>query len=469
MSGRSIASGPLRRRQLLALAAAFGAAGCARTPDLRDYLAGDDGSLKRAILGSRNPLSQTERGALLASLPPAESTDALRRQLVLQRALSQEPLVEGNDVRLLRDGSGAFPVMFRAIATARDHINMEFFILQDVEWSGTRLSDLLVERMQRGVAVNIIYDAFGSADTPAVLFDRLRKAGARIVEFNPLNPLVARTDWRPNHRDHRKILVVDGRIGFTGGINFDKVYQNPPSAGVPADGNLEHAYWRDTAVRIEGPAVAGLQRLFFVTWRQQKGPPVAAVRYYPPLPPAGVQTVRIIGSSPTDDRPLDYISLMTAVLSAERNVWFSTGYFIPPHDEREDLRKTARAGVDVRFVLPSHADMAATISAARATYGDLLEAGAHIYEMQNAVLHSKLATIDGVWSVVGSSNLDRRSVIFNKEVDAVILGHATASQVEALLRQDMAESRPITLAGWRQRSLRERLEEMKARFWEYWM
>lgn len=156
-----------------------------------------------------------------------------------------------------------------------------------------RLSDLLIDRMQRGLAVNIIYDAFGSADTPAGFLNRLCSFGARTVEFNPLNPLVARTDWRPNHRDHRKILVVDGRIGFTGGINFDKVYRNPLSAGVPADDILRRAYWRDTAARIEGPAVAGLQRPFFATWRQQKGPPVASVRYDPPLLAAGVQTFRI--------------------------------------------------------------------------------------------------------------------------------------------------------------------------------
>ena len=265
------------------------------------------------------------------------------------------------------------------------------------------------------------------------------------------------------------MLVVDGRIGFMGGINMDEVYENPPSDGVPANGDMGHAYWRDTAVRIEGPAVGELQKLFFATWKQQKGPPVAPVRYFPPLPRVGVQTIRIIGSAPNDERPLLYISLMTAVLCAEKSVWFSTGYFVPPHEEREDLARTARDKVDVRLVLPSHTDVQATIYAARAAYGDLLEAGARIYEMQHAVLHSKLATIDGAWSVVGSSNLDNRSVIFNNEVDAVILGEATASQVEAMLRQDMAESHEITLAEWRSRGLDERLREIEARVWQYWM
>lgn len=459
----------LRRRHLLALAAATPIAACATAPSLRDYLGGDDGSVKQAILGSRNPLTRTQRGELLATLPPAESADALQRQFVLQQALSESPLVFGNNAKLLRDGGGALPEMFKALRQARNHINMEYFIFQDVALQGLTLSDVLIDRLQNGVAVNIIYDAYGSADTPASLFDRLRKAGARIVEFDPLNPLQARAGWKPNHRDHRKIMVVDGRIGFTGGINFDKVYENPPSAGVPANGDLRHAYWRDTAIRIEGPAVAELQKLFFATWKQQKGPPVAPVRYFPPLPRVGVQTIRIIGSAPDDQRPLLYISLMTAVLSASKNVWFSTGYFVPPHPEREDLARTARDKVDLRLVLPRHADVPATVYAARAAYGDLLEAGARIYEMQNAVLHSKLATIDGVWSVVGSSNLDRRSVIFNNEVDAVILGHDTASQIEALLQQDMANSHEITLAEWRRRSLAERVHELEARVWQYWM
>jgi cardiolipin synthase len=160
---------------------------------------------------------------------------------------------------------------------------------------------------------------------------------------------------------------------------------------------------------------------------------------------------------------------MTAVLSAAHQVWLSSGYFVPPHQEREDLGRTARDGVDVRIIVPSHSDVPATVSAARASYGDLLESGAHIYEVHNAVLHSKLATVDGVWSTIGSSNLDRRSVVFNNEVDAIILGRATAAQVEAVLRQDMAMAHEITLRAWRHRSLGERWDELKARIWQYWM
>ena len=456
----------LRRRHLLSLAAAAPVTACAGTPDLKLYL---DGDLRQAILGSRKPLTRRELDALLSSLPEDQRADALQRQFMLQQALSESPLAFGNQVKLLRDGAQVLPVMFTAMRGARDHINLEYFIFEDVAWNGTTLSAVLIDKLRRGVAINIIYDAYGSSDTPGALFDTLRAAGARVVEFNPLDPAKTRIGWSPNHRDHRKITVVDGKIGFTGGINLAREYENPPSAGVPADGDMNHAYWRDTAVRIEGPAVAELQKLFFATWKQQKGPAITPARYFPPLPRAGVQTIRIIGSAPDDERPLYYISLMTAILSAQHNVWLSSGYFVPPHEEREDLAKTARAGIDLRIVLPSHTDVQAAISAARAAYGDLLEAGAHIYEMENAVLHSKLATIDGAWSVIGSSNLDRRSVVFNNEVDAIILGHDTAAQMETLLRQDMALSHEIMLQEWQQRGLHERFEELKARLWQYWM
>ena len=222
---------PVSRRHLLALAAASPLAACASTPDVNAMVAGDDGQLKRAILGSRGPLSNSERGAVLSSLSPDLSADALQRQFALQQALSQSPLVTGNTATILRDGAQALPAMFAAMQAARDHINLEYFIFADVVCNGTSLSDVLTDRLRNGVTVNIIYDAYGSADTPPALFDTLRAAGARVVTFNPLDPLRAKAGWSPNDRDHRKIMVVDGRVGFTGGINLDKVYENPASVG----------------------------------------------------------------------------------------------------------------------------------------------------------------------------------------------------------------------------------------------
>jgi cardiolipin synthase len=430
--------------------------------------------MPRLLPRRRDVLTLTAMAALqaCASVPNINAyldPDPLQRHFAMQHALSDGPLVFGNQTRLLMDGGQALPAMFQAMQQARDHINLEYFIFEDVAVGSQHLSDLLIDKLAGGVAINIIYDAYGSRDTPAALFDTLRHAGASVIEFNPINPVAALTGHSINDRDHRKIMVIDGRIGFVGGINLSRTYENPPSAGVPADGNTQHAYWRDTAVEIQGPAVAELQRLFFDTWKQQKGGPVPAAEYFPALSRQGVQTIRIIGSAPGDQQPLYYISLEEAIRVAERRIWLSSGYFVPPHQEREDMTKAARRGVDLRVVVPSHSDIESAVYAGRAAYGDLLESGVQIFEMQNAVLHSKLAVVDGVWTAIGSSNLDRRSVVFNNEVDAIILGADTAAQVEALLQRDMAASKSVTLPAWQRRSFDERLDEMKARLWEYWM
>jgi cardiolipin synthase len=177
----------------------------------------------------------------------------------------------------------------------------------------------------------------------------------------------------------------------------------------------------------------------------------------------------VIGSSPGDREPLYYASLLTAMKSARSRVWLCSGYFVPPHQEREELAKIARAGLDVRIVAPAFSDVQGAVFAARAAYGDLLEAGAHIHEMRDAVLHAKMSLVDDTWAVVGSSNLDRRSVVFNNEVDAVVLGHATAGQVEAVMRQYMDVAPEVDLSKWEHRSVGERMRELEARVWEYWM
>ena len=444
----------LSRRRLAVIATASLLGRCAAVPDIGGLTAREVGLRQR-----RAPTDPAKR----------EAADPLQQQYDLQRGLSASPIVFGNQITLLSSGSATFAAIFEAIGAARDSINMEYFILADVSSGGVSLSELLLERLRAGVKVNMIYDSIGSRGTPGAFFDTLRKAGANVVAFNPVNPFSAGVNWSPNDRDHRKITVVDGHVGFIGGVNLDKSYENPPSAGIPANGDTSRAFWRDVAVRIEGPAVAELQKLFFGTWREQKAPAVDPADYFPPLPRKGVQTIRIIGSSPGNRRPLYYASLLTAMQSARRRVWLCSGYFVPPHQERETLAKIARAGIDVRIVAPAFSDVESAVYAARAAYGDLLEAGVQIYEMRDAILHAKLAVVDDTWTVVGSSNLDRRSVVFNNEADAVILGHDAASQVEAVMRRFMAVSHRVDLAKWDRRSLGEHLDEWEARVWQYWM
>jgi cardiolipin synthase A/B len=319
------------------------------------------------------------------------------------------------------------------------------------------LGEVLVDRLRNGVAVSIIYDAIGSSDTPAAFIDRLVKAGARIVAFNR-GPLARGKLDSPNDRDHRKLLVVDGKIGFMGGINLAHVYEARLSSGGP--------WVRDTAIRITGPVVAELQRVFFATWQQQNGPPLPSRNWFPKLTPTDDETVRILASQPGDDKPLYYVWLLHALRAARRSISLSTGYFVPTHQEREELARAARRGVHVRLVLPSQSDSEDAIAAGRAAYGDLLQAGVKLYELQNAVLHSKFIIIDGVSMAIGSSNFDRRSAVFNNELDAIVLGSRVADG-EALFDQDVAMSKQIDLQTWRSRPIGERFREWYARLWEF--
>jgi len=390
--------------------------------------------------------------------------DDLQVQRAVQQAIDRTPPFDGNRVDLLRDGAQAFPAMFAAMRQAKDSINLEYYTFDDVRSGGLTLGDVLIDRLRHGVAVSVIYDAYGSNATPRAFIERLARAGAVMVAFNP-NPLARGKLDSPNNRDHRKIMVIDGRIAFTGGINLDHVYENPAPSGA-ASGDTDHAYWRDTAVRITGPAVAGLQRAFFDTWSKQNGPPLRPRNWFPALVPTDDETVRILASEPGDDQPLYYVWQLHALHAARRSISLSTGYFVPTHQEREELAKAARRGVRVRLVLPGRGDSEDSIASGRAAYGDLLEAGVKIYEVQHAVLHSKFVIIDGVWMAIGSSNFDRRSAIFNNEIDAIVLGTRVADG-EALLNQDMELSREIDLPSWRARPVGERLREWRARLWEF--
>ncbi|MBK1657973.1 phospholipase D-like domain-containing protein [Paracraurococcus ruber] len=418
---------------------------------------------------TRRGLGGLAVGALAgcAAIPvlPDGPADAQERLALVTEALDGAPLTQGNRVEILDGGGAAIAAVFAAIAAARDHIHLEYFILEDVRVPGTwgpGLFDLLAAKLRQGVAVNLIYDSFGSAATPAAALDALRQAGAQVLAFNPLDPVEARTGWAPNDRDHRKITVVDGRTGITGGVNLAKVYENSCEAAAAAE-DPQAACWRDAALRLEGPAVAELQRLFLDTWARQRGPELPPRDWFPRLEPRGPARVRILGSAPGERRPRYYVALMTAMAAARERIWLCTGYFVPTWQERRALRAAARRGVRVRLLLPSTSDSPTALDAQHAAYDDMLEAGIEIREVQGAILHAKLAMVDGAWSAIGSSNLDRRSVAWNNEVDAVVLGAETATALEALLERDWAKAKPVTLAQWERRGLWPRLREQRSR------
>lgn len=407
--------------------------------------------------------------AACANFPnlPDGASGAIEDDPLFREAMASAPVLPGNKVTPIYGGRRTFRALFREIEAARDHVNLEFYILQDVRLSGgagASLFDLLRAKLGQGVAVTIIHDSFGSSDTPAAALDALRAAGADLLSFNPVNPFAARGAWRPNARDHRKIAVVDGRVAGMGGVNFDAVYENS-CRDAPSDEpveDVEDACWADVAIRVEGPAVAALQRLFLDTWAKQGGGPLPARDWFPPLGRPGGTALRVFGSAPGEGKPRFYVARLAAIMNARRSIRLCTGYFVPMRREIDELARAARRGVDVRLLLPGVTDTTPATHAQRASYGPLLEAGVEIREVTGSVLHAKVAMVDGVWSAVGSSNLDRRSVAWNNEVDAVLLGPEAGTALEAALARATADAAPVTLERWRRRGTGQRLRELLA-------
>ncbi len=399
-----------------------------------------------------------------AAIPvvPDAPADPMERLALLAEVKDGAPLLGGNRVEVLDGGAAMFQATFRAIAGAKDHVNIEFYILEDVRIPGVEgpsLFELLRMKLGQGVAVTIIHDSFGSLGTD---FEPLRAAGARTLEFHPLDPTAAKRSWRPNDRNHRKMLVVDGRIGILGGVNLDRVYENPCGTGA-ASTEPDAACWHDASIRIEGPSVGAMQRLFLETWAKERGDPLPPRDWFPRLAEVGPARIRILASEPGERMPRYYVTLVTALEAARERIWLSTGYFVPTWQQRRVLRAAARRGVDVRLLLPSFSDSQEALNAQHAAYDDMLEAGIRIHEVTDGVLHGKLAVVDGVWSAVGSSNLARRSVAWNSEVDAIILGRDTATTIERLLAREFARARAISLAEWERRGLRQRIREQSSR------
>jgi cardiolipin synthase A/B len=383
------------------------------------------------------------------------------RRIVLMEQLDQgisgQRFVGGNQVALLRNGPATYAAMAQAIAGARREIDLESYTFD--RKIGAQFARLLVQKRADGVAVNLVYDAWGSMDTPPALFQRLRAGGVHVLEFNPLgpNPRVA-VDL--NRRDHRKLLVVDGEVAITGGVNISRVYENgPPPPGTKA--TADTLPWRDTDVRIAGPAAVEFEHMFMRTWQQQHGQPIG-----PPVPSPGwirgQAVVAAVDGTPARDKPAIYRTLLDSIALARTSVHLTTGFFAPPPELLRVLEQAAARGVDVRVIVPAHSTSSLAIAAGRADYGPLLAAGVHILERHGVVLHAKTAVIDGDYSIVGSSNLDWRSVVYNNEIDAVVIDRAFGEQMEALFRFDAAHATEIRLRAWEDRPLGERLEEWTA-------
>lgn len=376
------------------------------------------------------------------------------------------PPIGGNATRLLVDGPATHGAMFAAIARARDHVHLQTYIIEADE-AGRKLAELLIERRRSGVAVGLMYDAIGGIRAPAEYFDRLRAEGIAVCEANPVAPDGRGRVASPNHRDHRKILVVDGRVAFTGGVNISDVYA---SGSASARRRAEQGDgWRDTHVELRGPAVAGFQRLFVDAWARQGCEPLAARMPFPALAREGDRTVQVLASSPRHAAQPIRDAWLTAIGDARRSVYVTMAYFVPDPQTLETLEAAARRGVDVRLVLPGFSDFWVVHAAGRSHYARLLEAGVRIHERRDALLHAKTAVVDGTWSTIGSANLDWRSFLHNDEVAVVITGAAFGREMDALFAGDLERSVPVTRESWARRGVLDRGREALARLFEYWL
>ncbi len=287
------------------------------------------------IVSAKGLLSPKQSKALMERLQRSvDPTDMLQRYTAVIESVSESPLTKGNKVTLLVDGPATYAAMFKAIENAKDHINLETYIMEDIEdETGRKFADLLLQKQAEGVQVNLIYDSVGSFSTPAAFFQRLRDGGIQVVEFNPQNPLKARGKWRLAKSDHRKILIVDGKVAFTGGVNISQVYSSGPSgAGGEKEAQMP---WRDTDVQIEGPAVAEFQKLFLDTWQKQKGAKLSERNYFPDLKEEGNALVGVVGSTPGEANRITFIMYVSAITFAENSLHMTNAYFVPDSPDTE--------------------------------------------------------------------------------------------------------------------------------------
>ncbi len=401
-------------------------------------------------------------GVLLTTLAGLALVNYIPREEQLQQPLGQRSavdsaqfrreignllgpaVVDGNAVADFQNGAQIFPAMLGAIRSARHSVDLETYIY----WSGDvarEFAQALADRARAGVKVHVLADWMGSSRMEPELIDAMRAAGVRFEYFHPLR-------WydldRINNRTHRKLLIVDGDVGFTGGVGIADSWNGH---GDRPD------IWRDMQFRIRGPAVAQMQAVFEDNWLTSTGHPLLGEDYYPPLPAAGTLAVQTIASSPeggSEDMQLLYL---LAIAGARSSIDLEAAYFIPDELTRKALLAALARGVRVRIVLPGpHVDSEVVRNASQAQWGDMLRAGAQLYRFQPAMLHNKLMIVDRYLTIAGSANFDNRSFSLNDESNTNVYDRAFAEHMTEVVERDIAHSQAVSLAQWRDRPWRRK-------------
>ena len=353
-------------------------------------------------------------------------------------------------VDVLTNGDTFYEAELQAIAAARSHICIEAYIFWRGEMAG-RFIAALAGRARAGVEVRVVLDALGSFSTRLRTFRELTEAGGQVRWFAPLR-------WynlpRLNHRTHREMIVVDGVTGFLGGAGIADHWYKDRGRGKKR--------WRDTIFRVRGRAVASLQSIFAENWLESSGELLAGSKYYPVCKTGGATAAMVINSTPSHGRATRArMVFQTLIASACRSIHITTPYFLPDASARQELiRAIESRGVELKVIVPGkHTDHLLTRRSSRRLYGELLKHGAQVYEYEASMMHAKSLVVDGVWSVVGSTNFDARSFGINEEVNLAALDESLAARMELDFQRDLAASRRITYSEWKRRSLLERVNE----------
>lgn len=371
--------------------------------------------------------------------------------------LDRVAMKPGNRLRVLRGGGEAYPEMIETIEAAERSVLMESYIFNS-DRAGLMFAEALLAAAWRGVSVNLIVDGFGTLGVPSSFFAKMADAGVEILVYRSMAPW--RRSFGLSRRNHRKLLVVDGRVGFTGGMNIGDEWLPQDQGGKG---------WHDIHVRIEGPAVRDMASLSAATWHNQTGRVLDARVHLPEVPESGDAVVGVIGSRERKKRRAIRHTYLHAIKRARRYIYIANAYFLPDAGFRRALRNAVKRGVDVRVMVPRSGDVWPVQLASQALFSRLLRAGVRIFALDRAVLHAKTAAVDDRWATVGSFNIDHRSLTFNLEANVATVDHGCVVALRRGFEADMEGCIELTYEGWMKRPWILRILERIAYQFRHWM
>lgn len=414
---------------------------------------------------------QEYRQLLKYHAPEPRTLTMLEQLLKVSQRYSSNSIFAGNDARLLVDGPGTFKSMFDDIEHAQKSIDLETFIFEN-DNIGQELAQRLIASSKRGIRVRVLIDAIGSIGLPNTFIEQLAQHGIEIHKFHPIDPTEDVRIWRSNNRDHRKLLIIDDKIAYTGGINISGVYSKSSFSSMHSrhDKDKDQS-WRDTQVRIVGPVVRQFKQHFIEMWNTDLPKEEHVdISHTPHNKEQGEMLVGVIASNGGDEQESDIYSTLAAAFGhAQKRVWITQAYFAPDKAFIEMIKTASERGVDVRLLLPRRTDATLLVLAARSNYEDLLNAGVRIFERKGSTLHAKTLVVDGVWSSIGSTNFDYRSFVHNFELNSVIVSRSFGNAMEKLYEVDLQQADEITLKQWQRRPVLQRLKESIGHFLRYWL